>query len=107
MNIYVRLHIISHRVTGGYTGKANSCKGAWVPTVLIHRPISFLKFTLKEKKKLTRIVYGRGVGEKPCKRVRGGKREGKGNPRNEGNRGGRAAMSSCRMIKERKKAYND
>jgi len=33
------------------------------------------------------------VGEKPCERERGGKREGKGNPRDEGNkgRGGRRA----------------
>jgi hypothetical protein len=30
----------------------------------------------RDTKKLTRIVFGRGVGEKPCERERGGKREG-------------------------------
>jgi len=32
------------------------------------------------------VYIGRGVGEKPCVRERRGKREGKGNPREEGNR---------------------
>ncbi len=36
LNIYVRLHIISPALTGGYTGKAQSCIEAWVPTVSIH-----------------------------------------------------------------------
>ncbi len=42
--IYVRLHIISPALTGGYTGKAKSCIGAWVPTVSIHKALCFKKF---------------------------------------------------------------
>ncbi len=34
---YVKLKQHQFRVTGGYTGKAKSCMGAWVPTESIHR----------------------------------------------------------------------
>jgi hypothetical protein len=42
------LHV---RVTGGYTGKAKSCVEAWVPTVSIHRRLSFYDFLKKAEKK--------------------------------------------------------
>ncbi len=42
------LHV---RVTGGYTGKAKSCVEAWVPTVSIHRPLSFYDLKKKKQKK--------------------------------------------------------
>ncbi len=58
------------RVTGGYTGRAKSCKGVWVPTVSIHSQLSVLK-----------LVY-RGVGGHSAIE-RGSEREGKGNPRGE------------------------
>jgi len=59
------------------------------------------------RKKLTRCVFGRGVGEKPCERERGGKREGKRNPGEEGNRErvGSNETSICNMIKRRQ--YNN
>jgi len=47
MYIHDLLHV---RVTGGYTGKAKSCVEAWVPTVSIHRPLSFYDFLKKQKK---------------------------------------------------------
>jgi hypothetical protein len=33
---------------------------------------------IETRKKLTRIVFGRGLGEKPCEEERGGEREPKG-----------------------------
>jgi hypothetical protein len=47
LSIYVRLHIISPALTGGYTGKAKSCIEAWVPTESIHRPLCFLKIYIE------------------------------------------------------------
>jgi hypothetical protein len=43
LSIYVRLHIFSLALTSGYTGKAKSCIGAWVPAVSIHRPLCLKK----------------------------------------------------------------
>ena len=48
------LHV---RVTGGYTGKAKSCVDAWVPTVSIHRPLSFYDFFKKKQKEIIASTY--------------------------------------------------
>ncbi len=56
------LHI---HVTGGYTGKANSCVEAWVPTVSIHRPLSFYDF-LKSRKKIIISRLDQFCVEKEC-----------------------------------------
>ncbi len=53
MNIYVRLNIISPALPVG--AQAKLCIGAWVPTVSIHRPLSFRVFINRDTKKLTRI----------------------------------------------------
>jgi hypothetical protein len=64
---------------------------------------------LKEiQKKLTGIVFGRGVGEKPCERA--GRHEGlEREPKGQGEQGraGSNETSICSMIKGRKKAYNN
>jgi hypothetical protein len=40
LNFYIGKMQHQFRVTGGYTGKAKNCIESWVPTVLIHRPLS-------------------------------------------------------------------
>jgi hypothetical protein len=35
---------------GTHAGKAKSCVEAWVPTVSIHRPLSFYVFLKKQKR---------------------------------------------------------
>jgi hypothetical protein len=71
LSIYVRLHIFSPALTGGYTGKAKSCIGAWVPTVSIHKPLCFKKkFMLNVYKKLN-VCCGE-KGERPCEIEMGG-----------------------------------
>ncbi len=73
------LHV---RVTGGYTGKVKSCVEAWVPTVSIHRPLSF---TIKKKaeKNNYKQIY---IGEKKGGTVQGerGREEERGDPKGEG-----------------------
>ncbi len=56
---------------------------------------------VETRKKLTRIVFGGGVGEKPCEGERGGEE----NPRDEGNRGraGSNETSIRSMIKRKKR----
>ena len=54
MYIHDLLHV---RVTGGYTGKAKSCVEAWVPTVSIHRPLSFYDFFKKKQKEIIASKY--------------------------------------------------
>jgi hypothetical protein len=104
LSIYVRLHIFRPGLTGGYTGKAKSCIGAWVPTVSIHRPLCFKKFILKGVQKsecFLRGSRGKTVRERAVRQ-----REGKGNPRDEGNRWGGAGSSEtpiCSMIKGKRK----
>ncbi len=48
------LHV---RVTGGYTGKAKSCVEAWVPTVSIHRTLSFFTIFKKSRKEIIVSKY--------------------------------------------------
>jgi hypothetical protein len=49
------------RVTGGYKGKAKSCRGAWVRIVSIHSLLSVKKI-FTEKKKHESLYTGGGGG---------------------------------------------
>jgi hypothetical protein len=90
--VYTRL-MLNIRVTGGYTGKAKSCIGAWVPAVSIHRPLSFYDF-LEKQKFFFNIISKYILGKKRGHRAgREGERGGEGEPK--GGRGpeeGWAAM---------------
>ncbi len=79
---YIRLNQHQICVTVGYRGKAKSCIGAWVQTVLFHSPFGVLKLFKEKKKnmnvykwkKKNKIVYKRRrMWEAPCNRE--GKKE--------------------------------
>jgi hypothetical protein len=77
----------SPALTGGYTGKAKSCIGAWVPTVSIHKPLCLKKkFMLNVYKKLN-VFCGAKRGETVRERD-GRQREGKTEPKGRGEQGG-------------------
>jgi hypothetical protein len=52
----------------GYTGKAKSCIGGWVPIESIHSPLGFLKFFTEKKSLRVCKRAGRGGGHRAIER---------------------------------------
>jgi hypothetical protein len=91
---------------GTHTGKAKSCVEAWVPTVSIHRPLSFYDLKKTEKKNNYKQIY---IGVKKGGTVQGERRRG-GTQRGKGTRGrvGSDGTSVIYMVRRMAfKAYID